>query len=93
MRIKHTANYKHLRPDKITRKTKCLIYKTLIRLDLVHGAETRTLPKSEEKLLVTFKRKIARHIVTGLLWQIKRNINFTFTILYSHFLLVPLEAY
>ncbi|CAG9838923.1 unnamed protein product, partial [Diabrotica balteata] len=53
---------KHLRSNNITRKTKCKIYKILIKPVLVYGSETWTLSKSDENLLGTFQRKIFRHI-------------------------------
>ena len=42
--------------------TKIILYKTLIRLVVSHGAEAWTLTKKEEQALQIFERKIFRRI-------------------------------
>jgi hypothetical protein len=46
----------------LTRATKILLYKTLIRPVVSYGAETWTVTKKEEQALLIFKRKIFRRI-------------------------------
>jgi len=53
---------KHLRSNILTIKTKCSIYKTLIRPVLTYGSESWPLTKRDENLLLTFERKILRTI-------------------------------
>lgn len=53
---------RHLRSSDLTRQTKCLLYKTLIRPVLTYGSETWTLTSSEEKEVAVFERKILRRI-------------------------------
>ncbi|XP_066903641.1 uncharacterized protein [Halyomorpha halys] len=49
---------KHLRIRAVTRRTKCQLYKTLIRLVLTYGPETWTLTRAEEKEILIFERKV-----------------------------------
>ena len=49
---------KHLRSKLISKKTKCQVYKTLIRRLLIYGCESWTVKKSDEQLLLTFERKV-----------------------------------
>jgi len=53
---------KHLRSKLVSKKTKCHIYKTLIRPVLIYGCESWTMKKSDEQLLLTFERKVLRTI-------------------------------
>ena len=53
---------KHLRSSAISRSTKCLLYKTLIRPVLTYGSESWTLTSNEEKELLIFERKVLRRI-------------------------------
>ena len=53
---------KHLRSKLISKKTKCQVYKTLIRPVLIYGCESWTVKKSDEQLLLTFERKVLRTI-------------------------------
>jgi hypothetical protein len=46
----------------LSRATKIMLYKTLIRPVVSYGAEVWTLTKKEEKALLIFKRKIFRRI-------------------------------
>jgi hypothetical protein len=46
----------------IKRSVKMQMYKTLIRPIVTRGTETRTLTKSDENVLRTFKRKILQMI-------------------------------
>ncbi len=50
----------------LTRKTKCQIYKTLIRPVLMYGCETWILKKSDERQLLAFERKVLRTIFGGM---------------------------
>lgn len=53
---------RHLRSKFLTRRTKCQIYKTLIRPVLTYGCESWTMRKSDEQLLLVFERKVLRTI-------------------------------
>jgi len=48
----------HVKSRIISRKTKTLLYKTLIRLVLTYGAETWALSKQDEYRLSLFEHKI-----------------------------------
>jgi hypothetical protein len=51
-----------MRCKDIHKKTKVMLYKTLIRTVLTHGSETWTLSKKSENALSIFERKILRRI-------------------------------
>ena len=53
---------KHLRSKLLSKKTKCQVYKTLIRPVLTYGCESWALKKSDEQMLLTFERKVLRTI-------------------------------
>jgi hypothetical protein len=66
-----------MRCKDIHKKTKVLLYKTLIRTVLIYGSETWTLSKNSENALSIFKRQILRRIYvpvqdTGQ-WRIRYN--------------------
>jgi len=46
----------------LSRATKIILYKTLIRSVVSYGAEAWTLTKKEEQALIIFERKIFRRI-------------------------------
>jgi hypothetical protein len=46
----------------LSRATKILLYKALIRPAVTYGTETRTMTKKEEQAVLTFERKIFRRI-------------------------------
>jgi hypothetical protein len=46
----------------LSRATKIILYKTLIRPVVPYGAEARTLTKKEEQVLLIFERNIFRRI-------------------------------
>lgn len=53
---------KQLRSKILSSKTKCNIYKTLIRPVLTYGSECSAVTKAEEDTLLIFERKILRKI-------------------------------
>jgi hypothetical protein len=59
----------------ISRNTKTLLYKRVIRSVLTYGAETRVLSKQDEHRLSIFERKILRRIYGPLMdggrWRIR----------------------
>jgi sorting nexin-29 len=57
---------RHLRSKLLTKKTKCQVYKTLIRPVLMYGCESWILRKSDEEHLRVFERKVLRTIFGGL---------------------------
>jgi len=61
----------------ISRKTKTLLYKTLIRPVLIYGAETWALSKQDEYRLSIFERKILWRIYGPVIdkgeWRIRTN--------------------
>jgi len=63
------ANRSYFRPKSkflsqlLSRKTKILIYKTLVRPTLTYGAETWTKTKNDERRQSIFERKILRRIL------------------------------
>ena len=67
----------HVKSRIISRKTKTLLYKTLIRPVLTYGAETWTLSKQDEYCLSIFERKILRRIYGPVIdkgeWRIRTN--------------------
>jgi hypothetical protein len=52
----------HMQSMIISRNSKTLLYKTLIRSILTYGAETWVLSKQDEHRLSIFERKILRRI-------------------------------
>jgi hypothetical protein len=52
----------HLKSHLISRKTKTLMYKVLVRPVLTYASETWTLSKTDERLLSVFERRILRYI-------------------------------
>ena len=67
----------HLKSRIISRNTKTLLYKTLIRPVLTYGAETWVLSKQDEHRLSIFERKILRKIYGPVMdrgsWRIRTN--------------------
>jgi hypothetical protein len=67
----------HMKSRIISRNTKTILYKTLIRPVLTHGEETWVLSKQDEHCLSTFERKILWRIygpvMDGGRWQIRTN--------------------
>src|SRR5687768_10480610 len=64
---------KHLRSKLISKKTKCHIYKTLIRPVLIYGCESWTVKKSDEQLLLTLLRTIFGAMRKGERWRRRYN--------------------
>ena len=56
---------RHLRSKLLTNKTKCCIYKTLIRPVVLYGSESWPLTKNDEHLLQMFEHKVLRTIFGG----------------------------
>lgn len=56
---------KQLRSKYLTKRTKCQIYKTLIRPVLMYGCESWILKVSDQKHLLAFERKVLRTIFGG----------------------------
>ena len=56
------AAISHFRSRLLSRATKIILYKTLIRPVVSYGAEAWTLTKKEEQVLLIFERKIFRRI-------------------------------
>jgi hypothetical protein len=67
----------HMKSRIISRNTKTLLYKALIRPVLTYGTETWVLSKQDEHRLSIFERKILRRIygpvMDGRRWQIRTN--------------------
>jgi hypothetical protein len=53
---------RQLKPQLLSRKTRILIYKTLVRPILTYTTETCTMTKNDERRLSIFKRKILHRI-------------------------------
>jgi hypothetical protein len=53
---------KQLQSHFLSRKTKCKLYKSLIRPDLTYGSESWTLNKGNIGKLMTFEKKVLRKI-------------------------------
>ena len=51
-----------MKRDDLPRATEILLYKTLIRPVVLYGAETWTMPKKEEQVLLIFEREVFRRI-------------------------------
>jgi len=66
-----------LKSRQITRMLKLKIYKTIIRPIAIFGSECWTLNLSDERLLVTWERKILRKILGAIndngIWRIRKN--------------------
>jgi hypothetical protein len=67
----------HMKSRIISRNTKTLLYKTLMRPVLTYGAETQVLSKQDEHRLSIFERKILRRIYSPVMdggrWRIRAN--------------------
>jgi len=67
----------HMKSRIISRNTKTLLYKTLIRPLLTYGADTWVLSKQDEHCLSIFERKILQRIYGPVMdqgrWQIRTN--------------------
>src|SRR5215813_8430549 len=61
----------------ISRRLKFKIYKTIIRPIATYGSECWTLNKADERLLITWKRKVLRRIIGAIkendVWRIRYN--------------------
>ena len=68
---------KQIKSRTLSRRTKALIYKTLIRPVLTYGSETWTLTKADERIIDAFERKILRRIYGGIItdgeWRRRTN--------------------
>ena len=66
-----------LRSEFLSRKTKLLLYKALIRPVLTYASETWALTVKEEKVLGAFERRVLRCILGGIqehgVWRRRRN--------------------
>lgn len=56
---------KQLTSSLVSRRTKLILYKTLIRPVLTYGSETWTTTRTEDKELLIFERKVLRRILGG----------------------------
>ena len=57
----------------LSRATKIILYKALIRPVVTYGAEAWTLTKKEEQALLIFERKIFRRIYENGEWKSRTN--------------------
>lgn len=68
---------KHMKSRHLTRRTKVLLYKTLIRPVLMYGSECWTISKGDEGALESFERKVLRRIYGPVCdngeWRIRYN--------------------
>lgn len=68
---------KHMKSRHLTRRTKVLLYKTLIRPVLMYGSECWTISKGDERALESFERKVLRRIFGPVCdngeWRIRYN--------------------
>ena len=66
-----------MRSPLLKRKTKLLLYKTLIRPVLTYAAETWKLTQVDEEALAVFERRVLRSILGGIFenkaWRQRRN--------------------
>jgi hypothetical protein len=73
----HYELQNHMRSRIISRSTKTLLYKILIRPVLTYGTETWVLSKQDEHCLSIFERKILRRIYGPVMdrgtWRIRTN--------------------
>ena len=69
--------HKHLRSNRLSPRTKCTLYKTLIRPVVLYGHETWTLLEEDLRALEVFERRVLRTIFGGVqengVWRRRMN--------------------
>ena len=66
---------KVFRSQNLNRRTKVQVFRTMVTLVLLYGAETWTVTQQDIRRLKTFQMRCLRDIVGVTLWDMRRNVD------------------